>query len=247
MPSFRSVLLQILPRTQDVSSFRFSNPLNIIHSAGQYMMVTITSGSAKITHTFSISSSPTEKGYLELTTRLRVSEYKNTLRKMKPGDSAQIEAPFGTFTLDKNSTAVGMLAGGIGITPFRSIMKYCTDTQASTKVTLIYGVRSQTDVVFKQDFDDMQKQNANLKVVYVLQTAPKDFNGYAGFINAEVIQKEIPDYKSTIFYVCGTPSMVKAMQNLLLTVGVPAVKVRIENFGGYQTGVIAGGQPSASA
>lgn len=200
------------------------------------MIVGIPIGSAEATHAFSISNSPTEEGYLELTTRLRASDYKDALRKMSPGDSAQIDAPLGTFTLGDNVEAAGMLAGGIGITPFRSIMKYCTDTRTKTRITLIYGVRSEDDIIFKEDFEQMQKQNVNLKVVYVLKTAPVGFKGYTDFIDTHIIEKEIPDYKNTMFYVCGPPAMVKAMQNLLATAGVNAARIRLEEFGGYKTG-----------
>jgi ferredoxin-NADP reductase len=79
----------------------------------------------------------------------------------------------------------------------------------------------------------MEKENENLKVVHILNKPPSNWDGYTGYINSEVIQKEIPDYKKRVFYTCGPPGMVKAMINLLHDLDVKNEQIKLENFAGY--------------
>jgi len=144
-----------------------------------------------------------------------------------------VEAPFGGFTFEAESERIGLLSGGVGITPLRSICKYCTDMKLNTKVTLLYGNRTEADIVFRQDLEQMQRQNNNLRIVLTLAEPETSWKGYTGNIDAEMIKKEIPEYRETVFYVCGPPAMVQAMLDLLKTLDVPSEKVKKENFAGY--------------
>jgi ferredoxin-NADP reductase len=128
---------------------------------------------------------------------------------------------------------MGMLSGGIGITPLRSICKYCTDLQLENNILLLYGNNAIEDIAYKQELDQMQEKNSNLKVVYTLNKAPSNCKGYTGYIDAEMIRKEVPDYKSSVFYACGPPAMVKAMKRLLQGLNIPPEQIKTENFSGY--------------
>jgi ferredoxin-NADP reductase len=126
-----------------------------------------------------------------------------------------------------------LLAGGIGITPFRSICKYCTDMRLTAKITLLYGNRSESDIVFKKELEEMEKQNENLKVVFMLNEASSRWKGVTGVIDAELVKKEVPDYKERVFYVCGPPPMVQAMEKLIRDLGLPQTQLRLEAFTGH--------------
>jgi ferredoxin-NADP reductase len=126
-----------------------------------------------------------------------------------------------------------MLSGGIGITPLRSMCRYCTDLQFDTKISLLYGNRTEKDIVFRKELEEMQRQNRNLKVVFTLSEASEGWTGYTGSINAEMIVKEIPDYKERTFYICGPPAMVTAMENFLKGLNITQEKIKKENFPGY--------------
>jgi len=197
------------------------------------MFVTIPNKNMELKHVFTISSSPTEKEFLELTKKLTGSSYSRALNALKIGDKAIIDAPYGKFVFDKKIKKIAMLSGGIGITPLRSMCKYSTDLKLKTSIILLYGNNTVDDITFKDEFDRLQKQNNNLKVSYALNQASSGWKGYTGFIDADMIRKEIHDYKSRVFYTCGPPGMVNAMKKLLQELNLPEKQIRIENFAGY--------------
>jgi ferredoxin-NADP reductase len=182
---------------------------------------------------FSISSSPTEKEHIEFTKKLSESEFSAALRALRVGDWARIDAPYGKFTFEGEHERIGLLGGGIGITPLMSICKYCTDKRLNTKITLLYGNRSESDIAFKEELETMREQNENLKVVFVLNEPDSGWKGAIGIITAEMVKKEISDYKETIFYTCGPPAMVEAMEKLIENLGLPKEQLNREYFTGY--------------
>ncbi|HLB99701.1 MAG TPA: xylene monooxygenase, partial [Candidatus Bathyarchaeia archaeon] len=121
----------------------------------------------------------------------------------------------------------------IGITPLMSICKFCTDKQLKTKITLLYGCRTESDIAFRKELEEMQKQNSNLKVVFTLNEASSDWRGVVGVINADMVKREIPDHKETMFYTCGPPPMVEVMEKLVESLGLPKTQLKREYFSGY--------------
>ncbi len=230
---FETEVVEIIERTHDVKSFRFSRASFFEYKAGQFMFVTIRDGSGEMKKHFSISSSPTEKDFLEFTKKLTGSPFSNALSSLKIGNNVKIDGPYGNFTLDSEKEKVGMLSGGIGITPLRSMCKYSIDMKLETNIILLYGNNTVKDIVFKKEFETMQKENSNLKVVHTLTTPPSEWKGYTGYVDAGMIRGEIPDYADRIFYTCGPPAMVKAMDSLLRNLKIPKEQIRKENFSGY--------------
>ncbi len=184
-------------------------------------------------HHFSISNSPTEEGYLEFTTRLRDSEFKNALRKLKEGEMVNLKAPYGEFIIENVVEKIGMLSGGIGIAPLRSMIRYCTDKNLRKEITLLYGSRAERDIIFRDELEDIQRKNPNFKVVHILSEADDNWRGYKGIIDKERVKKEIPDFKERVFYSCGPPLMVEAMDNILSDIGIKKENIRKENLYGY--------------
>lgn len=223
----------IIQRTYNVKSFRFNRPGSLNYKAGQYMLVTLVIDGLETRKPFSISTSPTERGFIEFTKKLTGHPFSKRLDALKVGDTATIEAPFGNFTFDGESDRIGLLSGGVGITPLRSICRFCTDMRLNTKVTLLYGNRTEEDIIFRQELELMQQKNSNLKVVFTLAETEPTWKGYTGNVVAEMVKKEVPDYSETVYYICGPPAMVQAMENLLKSLNVPVAKIRKENFAGY--------------
>jgi ferredoxin-NADP reductase len=231
---FETYVKEILPRTYNVRSFRFAKPQTLNYKPGQFMLVTIKAEDGKqLTKPFSISSSPTEKTHVEFTKKLSDSEFSAALKALKTGDWAVIDAPYGKFTFEGEHEKIGLLAGGIGITPFRSICRYCTDMRLNTKVTLLFGNRTENDIAFKEELEAMQKQNKNLRIVFILNEPGSEWKGSTGVITAEMVKKEIPDYKETVFYTCGPPVMVEIMEKVIEQLGLPKMQLNREYFAGY--------------
>ena len=231
---FETNVKEIIPRTYNVTSFRFPRPADLDYKAGQFFFVTLKGADGKeLKKHFSFSSSPTEKTHIEFTKKLSDSDYSAALKALKAGDWARIDASYGKFTFEGEHEKIGLLGGGIGITPFKGICQYCTDMHLDTKITLLYGNRTENDIVFRKELEALQKQNANLKVVFTLNEADSGWQGATGFINADMIKREIPDYKETVFYTCGPPVMVEVMEKLVAQLGLPDSQLKREYFTGY--------------
>jgi len=230
---FETNVKDTLQRTYNVKSFRFPRPSDLSYKAGQYMFVTIKAAGKEMKKHFTISSSPSEQDFVEFTKRLTGSEFSNALSTLKPGDWAKISAPYGNFTFEGEFAKIGLLSGGIGITPLRSICRFGTDMKLDTKITLLYGNRSEQDIVFKKELEEMKELNRNLKVIFALDEPSENWTGYKGRITAEMIKEEIPDCLETVFFTCGPPVMVEVMKKLLTTLNIPQEQIKWELFPSY--------------
>jgi ferredoxin-NADP reductase len=233
---FETIVIDIIQRTHDIKSFRFSVPEDIDFKPGQYFVLTIKiKGQDAIKH-FSISNSPTEKGYIEFTKRITGSEFSNALDKLKKGDWARIKLPYGLFTFEGEYEKIAFLVGGIGITAIRSMCKYVCDKKLLTDIVLIYGNSTEKDIAFYDDFLQMEAENKKLRVVFTLNS-PIDkasWKGKTGLITSEMVKQEMPDYEERVFYICGPPKMVDYLRTLLSEeLKIDEKKIKWEHFLGY--------------
>ena len=224
---------EVIRRNYNVKSFRLEIPGILDFKAGQFLLVKL-QDDLQLKKYLSISSSPTEKCYLEFTKKLSESDFSKALDHLKAGDQVMIQYPFGNFVLDESFLKIAFLSGGIGITPIRSICKYVVDKNLGNDIVLVYANRSVRDIVFKDDFDALMKSYPALRVVHVLCETQTGFICRVGRINAEIIKNEIPDYSQRKFYLCGPPQMVEAMRlHLAEELGVLPGLIVMENFQGY--------------
>jgi glycine betaine catabolism B len=119
---------------------------------------------------------------------------------------------------------LAFIAGGIGITPFRSMAKNLVDRSEKRDVILLYSNRTAGDITYREVFDEAA-QKIGMKTVYTLSSEEK--------ITAETIQKEIPDYKTRIFYISGTQAMTNSFKDILMSLGVPRAHIKIDFFPGF--------------
>ena len=226
--------------SEDVCQFVFSPGYKLSFDAGQYMEWTLnhknpdSRGSRRY---FTIASSPTEKNII-LTTKFakESSTFKKELFDLNIGKtllSAQIE---GDFTLPKDpKQKIVWIAGGIGVTPYRSMAKFISDSGLKRDVVLLYSARRPKDLVYKNLFDSM-KDKIGLKNIYIVNDADGltlQNDTKVGLINAELIQKEILDYKERRFYISGPEGMVEAFEGMLKGIGVPGDQIQTDFFPGY--------------
>lgn len=234
MVEFETEILEVIKRTYNVKSFRFRRKEEVDFKPGQFFFVTIRIGNKERTKHFSFSNSPSEKDYIEFTKKLTDSEYSKALDQLKAGDWARLKMPYGSFTFEGEYKKIAFLAGGIGVTPIRSICRYAIDKELDTDIVLLYANRTAKDVIFREDFDAMQKAHPKLKVSHILYEPDEEYPTRVGLINAQITKEEIPDYSERKFYICGPPSMVDALRKILLD-GLNLAKEDIitEDFTGY--------------
>jgi ferredoxin-NADP reductase len=230
---YETTIQQIIPRTSDVTSFRFPKQQGLDYKAGQFFFVTIKKGGRELTKPFSFSSSPTEQNHIEFTKKFTDHEFSLALKACKVGDWARIDAPYGKLTFEGEYPKIALLSGGIGITPFMSIIKNATDKKLESQITLFYGNRTENDTVFKKELEELAQKNLKLKLVFVVTEPSPQWRGATGIINAELVKEQLPDYQENMFYTCGPPGMVSAMEKLVETIGLPKEKIKKELFAGY--------------
>jgi len=148
-----------------------------------------------------------------------------------------VTAPLGKFVLHEDySKPAAFLSGGIGVTPFRSIMKYATNKQLPVKITMFDSNRNEENILYKKEFDECVDLDANLKIVYTLDVSDNDWKGERGYINQAMVTKYLNsnELDDSIYYICGPPVMLKAMQKLLQDdLHIPKQRIKIEEFTGY--------------
>lgn len=230
---FELKVLEIIKRTHDVKSFRFPRPEGFDYKPGQYILVSLTVEGSVVTKPFSFSSSPTERDHIEFAKKLTGHPFSNVLDNMKIGDSAIISGPFGKMTFEGEYDKILLLSGGIGITPMISICKYCTDMQIDSNIVLIYSNKTENDLAFKAEFEEMMHKNVNLKVMYTLTRASENWTGLRERISNKIISNEVPDYMERRFYICGPPEMVHSMEETLASMNIPKEMVKKEALVGY--------------
>ena len=230
---FETEITEIIPRTADVTSLRFLRPAELNYTPGQFFFVTLKKDGKELTHHFSFSSSPTEKEFFEYTKKLSGSEFSAAMRAAKSGDWARIDAPFGQFTFEGEYPKIALLAGGIGVTPFISICKNATDKHLNSQIALFYGCRTEADIAFRKELENMAQENRNLMLHMMVSEPSPDWKGATGIITADMIKQELPDYKDYVFYCCGPPGMVTAMEKLILSIGMQKNQLKLEYFTGY--------------
>jgi ferredoxin-NADP reductase/nitrite reductase/ring-hydroxylating ferredoxin subunit len=241
----------------DVTSFKFSKqnaqdggedkttPFN--YTAGQFAFFDIggvyNDPKGPIRH-FTISSSPTEN-FIMFSTRIRDSPYKKRLSTLEEGSRVKVRGPEGQFVLHEDySKPAVFLSGGIGVTPFRSMIKYATDKQLPLRIVMFDSNRNRDNILFKQEFDDCANINKNLKIIYTISdggqqqssSTANDWKGEYGRIDKAMILKYLDTnmLNNSIFYICGPPSMLKAMQALLQDeLEIPKERIKVEEFTGY--------------
>jgi ferredoxin-NADP reductase len=174
---------------------------------------------------------------VQITTKLRGFGFKETLRHADLGLEVALESPRGNFVLPEDkSQSIVFLGGGIGITPFRSMMRQATDEGLPTPITLLYSAQVPEVIVFRQEFERLPQENPHLKIITTVTSPEKGkepWMGETGLIDAAKIRAHVDDISSAIFYTCGPPPMVQAMQDLLREMNIAGDHIRVERFTGY--------------
>jgi len=221
-------------------AFRFERPDNWAFKAGQYLDMTLLdpleTDSEGNVRSFSIASGPNEET-LMVATRMRDTAFKRVLKTMPPGTAVKIDGPSGDLTLPDNFTrAAVFLAGGIGITPFRSMICLAASERLSHQIFLFYSNRRPEDAPFLAELESLERDNPKYKLIASMTDMAKSrrsWSGETGFINQEMLGRYLGGAASPIYYVAGPPAMVKGLHEMLTKAGMNDDDIRAEEFEGY--------------
>lgn len=217
--------------------FIFSKPDGFVYEAGQNMDWELVdpkeNDSEGTMRTFSLTSAPHED-HISFATRMRNSAFKRQIAVFQESDQIKALGPNGTMTLQPEPAV--FLAGGIGITPFLSMLKDAVRKELQQSITLFYSNRNKADSPF---FDEVQHYVQRLVNGTFVPTMTDDesFSGEHGYINDAMLKKYIKDITVPVFYLAGPPAMVNAMYKMLQAAGAPRLHIISENFDGYEKNI----------
>jgi ferredoxin-NADP reductase len=182
----------------------------------------------------SVVTSPNERGVLGLCTRLRDSAFKRSLAELPIGAEVDVEEPKGSFLLpEETDQPYVFIAGGIGITVFRCMLRYIVEEHLPHRVTLVYSNRDRESAAFLDELLELEQLNPNVQLVVTMTDDPT-WEGETRRVGAELLQDHFGDELQSLTYlIAGPPNMVEGVVGTLEAVGVPEEQIRPARFSGY--------------
>jgi predicted ferric reductase len=158
-------------------------------------------------------------------------DFTRTVKDVEPGTPAYLEGPHGAFSVDRyDASGCVFVAGGVGITPVISMLRTLADRADPRPQLLVYGSRSWDETTFREELASLEAR-LDLRVVYVLSSAPDDWEGERGRITYELLERYLPEDKAAfLHFICGPPPMMDAVERALLRAGVPWPRIYTERF-----------------
>jgi ferredoxin-NADP reductase len=237
------ILIQLTGRkkeAQGTETFIFRKPPGFTYKAGQFAIFKLVElkipDQGGLSRHFTLCTSPTDTD-IAFTTRMRAeSTYKQALARMQPGSMMKFQGPMGSFVFPESqeNTHV-MIAGGIGVTPFRSMIRYAIAKNLEVPIHLVCSNPAPDMIPYREELDTIVKTHPHIRVSHTItcDEPVSDWTGYTGMIDESLLKKLISDFAKPIFWISGPPSMVEAMSGLVRSIGLPRERIKFEKFTGY--------------
>ena len=232
-------VLEVKPEIEDVWSVTLAPPRGtkkvFDYVPGQFHFITFhrDRGLPEEEHHWTISSSPTEQGFLTSTIKA-LGDFTATIGETRPGDTATVHGPFGRFSyiFHPEERDLVFIAGGIGVTPLRSMLRHMKDTEKDRSVLFIYANPDEKSIVFRRELEKIAEGDfPRLKLVHVLENPGPNWTGEQGMVDREKIERLCKNkLKTAGFYVCGPPGLLEAVIGHLKDLGVPDKRIHLEIF-----------------
>ncbi len=240
MAGYEYGLLSRVEVAHDTIAFNFEKPMGIDFKPGKSADLTILNppetDAEGNTRTFSIASGPFENE-LVFATRMRDTAFKRSLKKVALGTTVKIDPAMGSFTLHKNAAKPAVfLAGGIGITPFFSMVLQADHDNAPHKLYLFNSNRRPEDTPFLDTLRGLGNSNPNFILICTMtdmSKSTKEWKGETGLIDKEMLSRYLTTLQGPIYYIAGPPAMVTGMRAMLVAANVDEDDIRTEDFAGY--------------
>jgi ferredoxin-NADP reductase len=230
----------IIKETPNVKTFRLlpssgDHFLPFTFVPGQFLNVAFWIGGARMNRSYSISSSPTQREYVDLTVRRepRGAVSRHIVDLLKVGDRIEAGGPVGKFTFTGNEAdSIVLISGGVGITPMVSISRYLTEQSWPGDIFFIYVCRTPADYILADEIAALERRNPKLHVV-ITMTRPEgtDWKGPRGHLTKELLMQTVPNLGSRRIHLCGPIPMMDATKALLADMGVSPDQLKTEAFG----------------
>ena len=237
-----------------VKTFRLCDPegrnIPFDFLPGQFLTLKVTPENKSVQRSYTIASSPTQRDYVEITVKRDahglVSRFLHD--HVAEGDAVTIAAaPAGRFTFTgRESDAIVLIAGGVGITPMMSVIRYLTDRAWRGTVHLVACSRREHDVIFARELESLAARHANLRITTVLSEPGDDWDGPQGFLTAQMLRELVPNVARQRVHLCGPPAMMDAVGAMLVEIGVPKGEIHTEKFGPARARPRGPGKPATA-
>ena len=235
------LVAEIFDETPNVKTFRLVDPeggkIPFNYLPGQFITVTINPKGVPVKRSYTIASSPTNRDYCEITVKHEekgtVSHYMHT--EVHIGELMQFTAPSGKFTFtEAHAESAVFIAGGVGITPMMSAIRYLTDKSWKGDIYLFFACKNQASIIFKEEILYLQKRYPNFHVFFILsKPTGKPSDSYiSGHLTKEILNGNVPDITNRMIHICGPPPMMDAVKKMLEELKVPKEMVMVEAFAG---------------
>ena len=226
---------KITPTTQVLTLEVSEDGGPLLYQPGQYAAIGLRDRLRPTTmRCFSITTSPTNQSVLQFSMRVK-GKYTSAVSRLKPGDKVAVRGPFGGFVFNQHfHQDVVFFAGGIGIAPFISMMRYASQLNLENKIHLVYSCRDQSDIAFYEELNSLQQQDPNLSVTYVIGSGPVDRlasqTKIVGSLDLKMLSALGLSYSKQVYFSCGPPKYMEAVTDLLRHQGVSEDRILTEAF-----------------
>ncbi len=238
----------IVSETPVVKTFRLRSAgegsLPFTFTPGQFLNVAFGIGGARMNRSYSISSSPNERDYVELSVKRepRGAVSRHIYDLVDVGDQIEAGGPVGKFTFTgTEADSIVLIAAGVGITPFMSIARYLSERSWPGEIFFIYACRTPADFIFEKALAALERRNPKLHVVVMMSRAGPDWKGLRGHLTKELLTQAVPNLASRRVHLCGPPTMMEATNALLTEIGVTPELLKTEQFGAVKPAPAAPG------
>jgi len=223
MTEFIGDVLEVRQETPDVKTFRIAKPKGFSFIPGQYCLVAFIDKFNGESRPFTFTTSPLVKDYFELTIK-QMHEFTTALHGLKKGEKLRINGPMGeALNYNENQDAV-FIAGGSGITPFISMIRYNIAKKLKSKIILLFSNRTEKDVIFRKELDAIKQKN--IQVVHTLTSeTPNGWKGETGYVSEAMIKKHVKNLNQYLWYVVGPPAMIQSMRSLLANLQIDNIRI----------------------
>ena len=226
-------LASIERQTGDTVTLKFplSGSQRLRAKPGQFLTFDWVVDGKRLPRSYSISSSPLRTDYVEVTVKQQgaVSSFLN--RDAKVGLKVEAHGPFGQFYFDEGQhRSIVLFAGGSGITPMMAMLRYIEETAADTEIAMFYAVRTENDVIFREEIDRLKTRLPRFHCTMIASSPGPDWTGPRGRVNRALIEEHLGEIGQRTFFLCGPAGFMAGVKEILMSLGVRAEQIRQERF-----------------